>query len=202
MRSTIPSRRARGAHRLPDAGLPHSQPDRADLLLLRDAGVARRRSPAASASRTGRRSSCRCRDPLRGAGRQRRPEHGGRYRERLLRQAAPHAGRTASSILIGAMSADFLRIMVQAALVLLVALLAVSHFETGVPGAVACILIGSALGPRLLGHRIRHRAEDGQRAGDAEHVVPVHAAHVPDDRCSPRRKRSPAGWRSRRRSTR
>ena len=50
------------------------------------------------------------------------------------------------AILIGAMSADFLRIMLQAVLVFFVALVAGLHFETGVAGAIAFILIGSLFG--------------------------------------------------------
>ena len=50
------------------------------------------------------------------------------------------------SILIGAMAADFLRIMIQATLVVLVALAAGLHFETGVAGAMAFILIASLFG--------------------------------------------------------
>src|SRR5688500_19631733 len=50
------------------------------------------------------------------------------------------------SILIGAMSADFIRIMLQAALVFGVALVAGLHFETGVAGAIVFILIGGLFG--------------------------------------------------------
>jgi ABC-2 type transport system permease protein len=50
------------------------------------------------------------------------------------------------AILVGAMSADFVRIMAQAALVFVVALIAGLQFETGVAGAVAFILIGSLFG--------------------------------------------------------
>jgi ABC-2 type transport system permease protein len=50
------------------------------------------------------------------------------------------------SILMGAMAADFLRIIAQATLVLLVAVAAGLHFETGVTGAVVLILLGSVWG--------------------------------------------------------
>jgi ABC-2 type transport system permease protein len=50
------------------------------------------------------------------------------------------------AILIGAMSADFVRIFLQAALVLVVALAAGLHFETGVAGVVPFLLIGSLFG--------------------------------------------------------
>ena len=50
------------------------------------------------------------------------------------------------SILIGAMSADFFRIMLQATLVVVVALLAGLHFETGLPGAAVMILLASFFG--------------------------------------------------------
>src|SRR5262245_64250484 len=50
------------------------------------------------------------------------------------------------AILLGAMSADFLRIMFQATLVLLIALVGGLHFETGVAGMVPFILIGSLFG--------------------------------------------------------
>jgi ABC-2 type transport system permease protein len=50
------------------------------------------------------------------------------------------------ALLIGTMSADFARIVLQATLVLLVAVAAGLHFETGVPGAVVLILIGSLFG--------------------------------------------------------
>jgi ABC-2 type transport system permease protein len=50
------------------------------------------------------------------------------------------------AILIGAMAADFMRIMVQATLVLLVALAAGADFATGLPGAVVLVLIGSLFG--------------------------------------------------------
>jgi ABC-2 type transport system permease protein len=50
------------------------------------------------------------------------------------------------ALLIGAMSADFFRIMAQATLVFFVALVAGLHFETGVPGAVVLILIASLFG--------------------------------------------------------
>jgi ABC-2 type transport system permease protein len=50
------------------------------------------------------------------------------------------------AILIGAMSADFVRILLQAALVFVVALIAGLQFETGVPGAIAFLLIGSLFG--------------------------------------------------------
>jgi ABC-2 type transport system permease protein len=50
------------------------------------------------------------------------------------------------SILIGAMAADFLRIMVQAALVVVIAVAAGLHFETGVPGMVGLVLLASLFG--------------------------------------------------------
>jgi ABC-2 type transport system permease protein len=50
------------------------------------------------------------------------------------------------SLLIGAMAADFFRIMAQATLVFFVALATGLHFETGVPGAVVLILIASLFG--------------------------------------------------------
>ena len=50
------------------------------------------------------------------------------------------------SLLIGAMAADFFRIMAQATLVLIVALSTGLHFETGVPGAIVLILLGSLFG--------------------------------------------------------
>jgi len=50
------------------------------------------------------------------------------------------------SILLGAMGADFLRIMIQAAIVLLVAVAAGLHFETGITGAVVLVLISSLYG--------------------------------------------------------
>ena len=50
------------------------------------------------------------------------------------------------SILIGAMSADFLRVMAQATLIVLVGLAAGVDFETGVPGMLALILLSSLFG--------------------------------------------------------
>jgi ABC-2 type transport system permease protein len=50
------------------------------------------------------------------------------------------------SLLVGAMSADFVRIMLQAVFVLCVALATGLHFETGVPGAITMILIASSFG--------------------------------------------------------
>ncbi len=50
------------------------------------------------------------------------------------------------SLLLGAMGADFLRIMVQAAIVVFVALATGLHFETGAPGVVLLILISSLFG--------------------------------------------------------
>src|SRR5262249_15470327 len=50
------------------------------------------------------------------------------------------------SILIGAMSADFFRIVVQATLVLTIAIIAGVHFETGILGAATLILIGGLFG--------------------------------------------------------
>jgi ABC-2 type transport system permease protein len=50
------------------------------------------------------------------------------------------------AILIGAMCADFVRILAQATIVLMVALATGLHFETGLPGAVALILIASFFG--------------------------------------------------------
>jgi ABC-2 type transport system permease protein len=50
------------------------------------------------------------------------------------------------SILIGAMGADFLRIMMQAALVLAVAVATGAYFATGVPGALVLLLVTSLWG--------------------------------------------------------
>ena len=50
------------------------------------------------------------------------------------------------SILVGAMAADFFRIMAQATLVLLVALVFGLHFETGILGAVVLVLLSSFWG--------------------------------------------------------
>ncbi|HXH20429.1 MAG TPA: ABC transporter permease [Dehalococcoidia bacterium] len=50
------------------------------------------------------------------------------------------------SILIGAMGADFLRIMAQAAVVLVIAFATGLEFATGVPGAVALVLLSSFWG--------------------------------------------------------
>jgi ABC-2 type transport system permease protein len=50
------------------------------------------------------------------------------------------------ALLVGAMSADFFRIMAQAVLVLLIALATGLHFETGVPGAIVLVLIASLFG--------------------------------------------------------
>src|SRR5690606_27147093 len=50
------------------------------------------------------------------------------------------------ALLIGAMAADFFRIMAQAVLVLLIALATGLEFETGVPGAIVLILIASLFG--------------------------------------------------------
>ena len=50
------------------------------------------------------------------------------------------------ALLIGAMSADFVRIMAQATLVLIIALATGLEFETGVLGAVVLILIASLFG--------------------------------------------------------
>ena len=50
------------------------------------------------------------------------------------------------SILMGALSADFLRIMVQATLVLVVAVAVGLDFATGLPGAATLILLSSAWG--------------------------------------------------------
>jgi ABC-2 type transport system permease protein len=63
------------------------------------------------------------------------------YFDKLLLTPASRA-----ALLIGAMSADFFRIMAQAVLVLIVALVTGLHFETGVPGAVALIFIASLFG--------------------------------------------------------
>ena len=49
-------------------------------------------------------------------------------------------------ILIGAMSADFLRVMAQATLIVLVGVAAGMDFATGVPGALALILLSSLFG--------------------------------------------------------
>ena len=196
-----PAGRARGANRLPDAGLPAAQPDRADLLLLRDGRVRWRRSPAAPASTNWEAFQL----PMAimfaaqggSAGLNMVADIESGYFDKLLVTPANRF-----SILIGAMSADFLRVMVQAALVLLVAVAVGLDFATGVPGAVALDPAQQRLGPGLLGHRLRGRAQDRQRPGDAEHVGPLHAPDVPDDRCSRPRKRFPAGWTSPRPSTR
>jgi len=50
------------------------------------------------------------------------------------------------AVLIGAMSADFLRIMVQAALVVGLAVLAGGSIATGLPGAAAMVLLGGFWG--------------------------------------------------------
>lgn len=50
------------------------------------------------------------------------------------------------AILIGAMMADFLRVMVQATVVLFIALAAGMEFATGIPGAVLLILLSSLWG--------------------------------------------------------
>jgi ABC-2 type transport system permease protein len=50
------------------------------------------------------------------------------------------------AILIGAMGADFLRIMAQAALVVVIAVATGLHFETGVLGAIVLILLASLFG--------------------------------------------------------
>jgi len=50
------------------------------------------------------------------------------------------------SILIGAMAADFVRIMIQATLVLAVALATGMDFATGLPGAVVLVLLSSCWG--------------------------------------------------------
>ena len=50
------------------------------------------------------------------------------------------------ALLIGAMAADFFRIMAQATLVLLIAIATGLDFETGVPGAIALVLIASLFG--------------------------------------------------------
>ncbi len=50
------------------------------------------------------------------------------------------------SLLIGAMMADFFRIMAQAFIVLLVAVAAGLHFETGIAGAIVMVLLASFFG--------------------------------------------------------
>lgn len=50
------------------------------------------------------------------------------------------------SILVGAMAADFLRVMVQSTLVLLVAIAFGLDFATGLPGAIALVLLSSFWG--------------------------------------------------------
>ena len=50
------------------------------------------------------------------------------------------------ALLLGAMSADFFRIMAQAVIVLLVALATGLHFETGVAGAAVLVMIASFFG--------------------------------------------------------
>ena len=63
------------------------------------------------------------------------------YFDKLLLTPASRA-----SILIGAMSADFFRIMAQAVIVLVIALATGLHFETGLPGALALVIIASLFG--------------------------------------------------------
>ena len=50
------------------------------------------------------------------------------------------------ALLVGAMMADFVRIMAQAFIVLLVAVGAGLHFETGVPGAIVMVVLASFFG--------------------------------------------------------
>lgn len=50
------------------------------------------------------------------------------------------------ALLVGAMAADFLRIMAQALIVILVALASGLHFQTGAPGVVALVIISSLFG--------------------------------------------------------
>ncbi len=50
------------------------------------------------------------------------------------------------SILLGAMSADFVRIVVQATVVVLIAVATGLHFETGIAGAAALVLLSSLWG--------------------------------------------------------
>jgi ABC-2 type transport system permease protein len=63
------------------------------------------------------------------------------YLDKLL---ATPANRLA--ILIGAMTADFMRVMVQATLVVLVGVAAGVDFATGLPGAIALIVLSSFFG--------------------------------------------------------
>ena len=66
------------------------------------------------------------------------------YLDKLLATPAPRL-----AILLGAMSADFLRVMLQATLVVLVVLVGFAagiDFATGVPGAAALILLSSLFG--------------------------------------------------------
>jgi ABC-2 type transport system permease protein len=50
------------------------------------------------------------------------------------------------ALLVGAMLADFFRIMAQALIVLLVAVIAGLHFETGIPGALVMVALASCFG--------------------------------------------------------
>jgi len=50
------------------------------------------------------------------------------------------------SLLVGAMAADFFRIMAQATIVLLVAVVAGLHFETGILGAIVMVILASCFG--------------------------------------------------------
>ncbi|MDA0256284.1 MAG: ABC transporter permease [Chloroflexi bacterium] len=50
------------------------------------------------------------------------------------------------SILLGAMSADFVRVVVQAAVVVLIAVATGLHFETGIAGAAVLVLLSSLWG--------------------------------------------------------
>jgi ABC-2 type transport system permease protein len=68
------------------------------------------------------------------------------------------------SMLIGAMGADFLRIMAQAGIVLVIALATGLNFATGVPGAVALVLLSSfwGLGYSAIGFAVAIKTGNAQ----------------------------------------
>ena len=82
------------------------------------------------------------------------------------------------AILLGAMLADFVRVMLQASLVIMVAEATGLQFATGATGAVLLILISSLWGLGYSGHRLYDRPQDRQPTGHAEHVVPLHALPI------------------------
>ncbi len=67
------------------------------------------------------------------------------------------------AVLVGAMSADFFRIMAQATLVLAVALPLGLHFETGILGMVVLILVTSVWGRHFPRSALRLRLRRGTR---------------------------------------